>query len=153
MTFLSTFYFNYSSYLQLILVVFLLTLGQVSQRSNAQSMGDLKNIKVDELSDDQIRGYIQQAEARGLTESQLLALAKQQTYRQLKSPSYSVGLQAWVAQLVQIMVQVRIKIKVIMKGKSFSLMTPWVFSQMKNVRSSPSMKKASLAMPSFKKVK
>jgi protein involved in polysaccharide export with SLBB domain len=46
----------------------------------AQSLGgiDLKSMKVDELSDDQILNYIKQAEDRGLTQSQVEALARQQ---------------------------------------------------------------------------
>jgi protein involved in polysaccharide export with SLBB domain len=45
----------------------------------AQSIGgiDIKNVKVDDLSDEQIRGYIQQAEEQGLTQTQLEALARQ----------------------------------------------------------------------------
>ncbi len=65
------------SILQMLLLCVALSLA-VGEQANAQSLSDMKNIKVDELSDGQIRGYIQQAEARGLTESQLLALAKQQ---------------------------------------------------------------------------
>tara|TARA_R110001592_G_scaffold119404_1_gene322427 strand:- start:23884 stop:26463 length:2580 start_codon:yes stop_codon:yes gene_type:complete len=46
----------------------------------AQSLGgmDLKSVKVDELSDEQILNYIRQAEDRGLTQSQLEVLARQQ---------------------------------------------------------------------------
>ncbi|MGW8122576.1 SLBB domain-containing protein [Roseivirga echinicomitans] len=45
----------------------------------AQTLGgiDLKSMKVDELSDEQILSYIQQAEQRGLTQPQLEALARQ----------------------------------------------------------------------------
>ena len=47
---------------------------------NAQSLSglDLKSVRVDDLTDEQIRGYIKQAKARGLTQEQLEALARQQ---------------------------------------------------------------------------
>lgn len=46
----------------------------------AQGLGgiDLKSVRVDDLSDEEILGYIRQAEERGLTQSQLEALARQQ---------------------------------------------------------------------------
>lgn len=46
----------------------------------AQSLGglDLKSIRVDDLTDEQILGYIRQAEERGLTQAQLEILARQQ---------------------------------------------------------------------------
>ena len=46
---------------------------------NAQSLSglDLKSVRVDDLTDEQIRGYIKQAEARGLTQEQLEAIARQ----------------------------------------------------------------------------
>ena len=46
----------------------------------AQSLGgvDLKSVRVDDLTDEQILGYIRQAEERGLTQPQLEALARQQ---------------------------------------------------------------------------
>ncbi|TCL00212.1 protein involved in polysaccharide export with SLBB domain [Roseivirga ehrenbergii] len=45
----------------------------------AQSLGglDLKSVKVDELSDEQILSYMKQAEERGLTQSELELLARQ----------------------------------------------------------------------------
>ena len=45
----------------------------------AQSLGgvDMKSVKVDELSDEQILNYIKEAEDRGLTQSQLEVLARQ----------------------------------------------------------------------------
>tara|TARA_R110001592_G_scaffold50902_1_gene157226 strand:- start:1697 stop:4372 length:2676 start_codon:yes stop_codon:yes gene_type:complete len=61
----------------LILVTLFTAAGSSVQ---AQSLGgmDLKSVKVDELSDEQILNYINQAEQRGLTQSQLEALARQQ---------------------------------------------------------------------------
>ncbi|WP_176723311.1 SLBB domain-containing protein [Roseivirga misakiensis] len=46
---------------------------------SAQGLGgiDLKSIRVDDLSDEQILGYIRQAEEKGLTQSQLEDLARQ----------------------------------------------------------------------------
>ena len=47
---------------------------------HAQSLGgiDLKSVRVDDLTDEQIVGYIKQAEERGLTQAQLEAIARQQ---------------------------------------------------------------------------
>lgn len=60
----------------LVLTLVLSTLPTVSY---AQSLGgvDLKSVKVDDLSDEQIRNYIKQAEEQGLNQSQLEALARQ----------------------------------------------------------------------------
>lgn len=61
----------------LTLMIFILLSGGAVE---AQSLGgmDLKSVKVDELSDEQILNYIKQAEDRGLTQSQLEVLARQQ---------------------------------------------------------------------------
>tara|TARA_R110000850_G_scaffold261209_1_gene389045 strand:- start:21510 stop:24185 length:2676 start_codon:yes stop_codon:yes gene_type:complete len=50
-----------------------------SNTLDAQSLGgmDLKSVKVDELSDEQILSYMKQAEERGLTQSELELLARQ----------------------------------------------------------------------------
>ena len=50
-----------------------------SNALEAQSLGglDLKSVKVDELSDEQILSYMKQAEERGLTQSELELLARQ----------------------------------------------------------------------------
>lgn len=50
-----------------------------SNTLDAQSLGglDLKSVKVDELSDEQIISYMKQAEERGLTQSELELLARQ----------------------------------------------------------------------------
>ena len=50
-----------------------------SNALEAQSLGgmDLKSVKVDELSDEQILSYIKQAEERGLTQSELELVARQ----------------------------------------------------------------------------
>lgn len=64
-----------SLFLSLIVLLFISNFEAYSQ-----SLGgvDLKSVKVDELSDEQILNYIKQAEDRGLTQSQLEALARQQ---------------------------------------------------------------------------
>ena len=56
-----------------------LVLSSLPSVNYAQSVGgvDLKSVKVDELSDEQIRNYIKQAEEQGLNQSQLEALARQ----------------------------------------------------------------------------
>jgi len=60
--------------------LFLLLIVAVIPESNyAQSVGgvDLKTVKVDDMSDEQIRNYIKQAEDRGLSQTQLEAIARQ----------------------------------------------------------------------------
>jgi protein involved in polysaccharide export with SLBB domain len=70
----------YNNSIRVILILILTLTSQSYLILEAQSMGgiDLKSMKVDELSDDQILNYIKQAEARGLTQSQLEVVAKQQ---------------------------------------------------------------------------
>jgi len=65
---------------QVLVVVLSFFLLVSSTTAQAQSLGgiDLKSMRVDDLSDDQILSYLSQAEERGLTESQLEVLARQQ---------------------------------------------------------------------------
>ncbi|MFY0593233.1 SLBB domain-containing protein [Roseivirga sp.] len=61
-------------------ILLLATLLLVSTETlSAQGLGgiDLKSVRVDDLSDEQILGYIRQAEEKGLTQSQLEELARQ----------------------------------------------------------------------------
>ena len=60
----------------LSLIIFIACVGNTLE---AQSLGglDLKSVKVDELSDEQILSYMKQAEERGLTQSELELLARQ----------------------------------------------------------------------------
>ncbi|MDB5121067.1 MAG: capsule biosynthesis protein [Sphingobacteriales bacterium] len=53
----------------------LLLIGSLPSLGQSISSQNLSNIKVDELSDDQIRSFIQQVEATGLTEAQLEQVA------------------------------------------------------------------------------
>lgn len=66
-----------SRYLSIIILV--LTMMVIQPLAHGQSLGgkDLKSVKVDDLSDQEILGYIQEAEQRGLTQAQLEALAIQ----------------------------------------------------------------------------
>uniref|UniRef100_UPI004047361C SLBB domain-containing protein n=1 Tax=Roseivirga sp. TaxID=1964215 RepID=UPI004047361C len=59
-------------------LIFLLSISTFEAHSQSLGGVDLKSVKVDELSDEQILNYIKQAEDRGLTQSQLEALARQQ---------------------------------------------------------------------------
>jgi protein involved in polysaccharide export with SLBB domain len=70
--------YNYS--IRIILILILTLTSQSYLILEAQSLGgiDLKSMKVDELSDEQILNYIKQAEERGLTQSQVEAIARQQ---------------------------------------------------------------------------
>lgn len=70
----------YNNSIRVILILILSITAQSSLTLQAQSFGgiDLQSIKVDELSDEQILNYIKQAEDRGLTQSQIELLAKQQ---------------------------------------------------------------------------
>ena len=65
-------------FLRILALVFIVILS--GNAVEAQSLGgvELKSVKVDELSDEQILNYIKQAEDRGLTQSQLELLARQQ---------------------------------------------------------------------------
>jgi protein involved in polysaccharide export with SLBB domain len=69
----------YNNSIRVILILILTITSQSYLILEAQSLGgiDLKSMKVDELSDDQILNYIKQAEDRGLTQSQVEALARQ----------------------------------------------------------------------------
>ncbi|MFT4847969.1 MAG: protein involved in polysaccharide export with SLBB domain [Sediminicola sp.] len=70
----------YNNSIRVILILILTITSQSYLILEAQSLGgiDLKSMKVDELSDEQILNYIKQAEDRGLTQSQVEALARQQ---------------------------------------------------------------------------
>lgn len=68
-----------NTYTQLIRIGFLSFLFFIVLGSAfAQSLGDLKNLKVDNLSDAQIEQLIKRAESSGLTTSQLEAMAREQ---------------------------------------------------------------------------
>ena len=62
----------------IVLVLLALTLSQ--SVVTAQSLGgiDLKTVKVDDLTDEEILSFMREAEERGLTQAQLEALARQQ---------------------------------------------------------------------------
>lgn len=64
----------------LSIIALVLAMMTIQPLSHAQSLVgiDLKSVRVDDLSDQDILGYIQQAEARGLTQAQLEVLARQQ---------------------------------------------------------------------------
>lgn len=66
-------YFYVASILLMILA------GLFGGPSVAQSIGatDLSNVRIDELTDDQIRAYLKQAESSGLSESQMEAIARE----------------------------------------------------------------------------
>jgi len=57
---------------------FLVSMESLSIQAQGLSGLDLKTVRVDDLTDEQILGYIRQAEERGLTQLQLEALARQQ---------------------------------------------------------------------------
>lgn len=65
------------SFLNLIKVFLLLLVVTGSSTAIAQTSQNYSNIRVDELSDDQIRAYLAQFEASGLSESQLEQVAMQ----------------------------------------------------------------------------
>ena len=69
--------FNGIMKLSMIVLLSLLMIQPLS--IEAQSVGgvDLKSVRVDDLSDEQILSYVRQAEERGLTQAQLEALARQ----------------------------------------------------------------------------
>lgn len=58
-----------------LISVFFLTLSHVELK--AQSLQDIQNIRVDNLSDAQIESLIQRAQASGLSENQLVAMARE----------------------------------------------------------------------------
>lgn len=62
-----------------LMVIFILISGFGWNQAYCQSVSniDITSVNVDELTDDQIRSYIQQAEARGFTQDQLENLARQ----------------------------------------------------------------------------
>jgi Periplasmic protein involved in polysaccharide export len=64
-------------FLYAISVLLLTCIGLFGGQSLGQSINssDLSSVRVDDLSDDQIRAYLKQAESTGMTESQLEALA------------------------------------------------------------------------------
>src|SRR5690606_12204518 len=66
-------YFYVASILLMVLA------GLFGGPSVAQSIGatDLSNVRIDELTDDQIRAYLKQAESSGLSESQMEAIARE----------------------------------------------------------------------------
>lgn len=74
------FEFQKVNYRYLSIVILVLTMIFVQPLSHGQSLGgiDFKSVKVDDLSDQEILGYIEQAEQRGLTQAQLEVLARQQ---------------------------------------------------------------------------
>ncbi|HEY0057412.1 MAG TPA: SLBB domain-containing protein [Pedobacter sp.] len=61
----------------LIKVLLLVSIVAIAPSAFAQTTQDINNIKVDELTDDQIRGYIAQFEASGLSEAQVEQAALQ----------------------------------------------------------------------------
>ena len=69
-----------TNYRYFSIALFILTMMVIQPLSHGQSLGgiDFKTVKVDDLSDQEILGYIQQAEQRGLTQAQLEVLARQQ---------------------------------------------------------------------------
>lgn len=74
--FLNTF-LSLSRGLLLVVSLFLMS-GTIDVQGQSLGGLDLKSVKVDDLSDEQILGYISQAEERGLTQSNLEAIARQQ---------------------------------------------------------------------------
>src|SRR3546814_9798180 len=66
-------YFYVASILLMVLV------GLFGGPSLGQSISatDLSNVRIDDLTDDQIRGYLEQAETSGLSESQMEAIARE----------------------------------------------------------------------------
>jgi len=71
--------YPFSRYMRLFQIVsFLLLIITVSSSVQAQSLQDIRNIKVDNLSDAQVEQLIKRAEAQGLNEQQLEAMAREQ---------------------------------------------------------------------------
>lgn len=71
---------SFFSALRVLILVMLFSLSLEGMVVQAQGLGgvDLKSVRVDDLSDEEILGYIRQAEERNLTQPQLEALARQQ---------------------------------------------------------------------------
>ncbi len=71
---------NFYSVIRTLAIIAICLLSMESSSAQAQSLSglDLKSVRVDDLTDEQILGYIRQAEERGLTQSQLELLARQQ---------------------------------------------------------------------------
>lgn len=61
-----------------LLALFLVSLENLAVQAQGLGGIDLKSVRVDDLSDEEILSYVRQAEERGLTQLQLEALARQQ---------------------------------------------------------------------------